>query len=134
MNRWALLTAPLAASLPNEGPPSLVLVPGTAIKCIRIVNGRFAFLAYTTPPHGWERYETDEDLPAFTDKGTEARANRRATLRPGKPRMGATAATRRLVCKVREDQHRHVELSAESAGLTVSEHVRRALIADGMPE
>ncbi len=109
------------------------LPAGLSIKSVRLdQNGVYLF--WVNFSGEWVSASTTEDLPAFTDKGTEARAKRRATLRPGKPRMGATAATRRLVCKVREDQHKHVELSAESAGLTVSERVRRALIADGMPE
>lgn len=130
MSHYARLITSLVLELP--GAQKLRLNEGTQIKRVMCVADGYAFQALVGGR--WCPLLTDADLPALTDKGSAARQKRRATLRPGKPRMGATAATRRLVCKVREDQHAHVERCAEQTGLTVSEHVRRALIADGMPE
>lgn len=133
MSHYARLVSPLKVYGRAQLAP-VELPIGTAIKGVLVFDEGYTFAARIG--RLWVMCQTAEDLPAFTDKGREHREAHRAnsTLRRGRPRVSSTAATKRLVCKVTDEQHDYVERCAAQLDITVSEHVRRALISDGMPE
>ncbi len=105
---------------------------GLLIKNVTCVDDGYRFMI-SRDGEAWEPASTSEDLPAFTDKGSEARA-KRSTLRRGKPRMSATVLNRRLVCKVTDEQAAAVEAIAVKEATNVPGLIRKALIERGMPE
>lgn len=123
MSHYARLLEPLAD-----------LPAGTAIRRVELTDAGYVFEALE--PNGkWSVRGTTADLPALTDKGRDARAKRaNGALRQGRPRVSAEPSTKRLVCKVTEQQHAAVEAIAVKEETNVPGLIRKALIERGMPE
>lgn len=128
--RYAKLTEPLKCQI-HAG--TVTLPAGTEIKNVSIVDGLFTFDAHVRVTGAWVRASFSGDLPAFTDRGSAART-RRATLKPGRPRVSSATLTQRLVCKVTDEQAAAVEVIAEKEATNVPGLIRKALIERGMPE
>lgn len=113
---------------------STFLPPETEIKKVRVEDGAFTFEALIE--HGWCTVTTDEDLPAYTDRGRAQRTllpSSTPTLKPGRPVRGVTVATRRLGVPLSAHQAAYVKMKADNIDESAAEYVRRLLIADGMP-
>lgn len=117
----------------------------TEIKCVKIVDGEFRFEArvflsnFVERPDvrtrfgSWLVLATDEDLPAFTDKGSAHRARRvQATLQRGRP-AGGEEPVKPVAVRLSTVQRLFVERRATRKKTTVSEYIRTLLEADGMP-
>ncbi len=135
MSHYAKLIAPLKANtvVTRE---CITLEVNTPIKGVSLNNGVYTFeaaLHVGKRSSGWVIFRTQDDLPAFTDKGSAQRAAP-ATLRPGRPTGSSSKATRRLVCKVTDEQATAVEAIAEKEETNVPGLIRKALIERGMPE
>lgn len=100
----------------------------TEIKNVKCVDGGYRFDALIAG--AWVSVLTTEDLPAFTDKG---RAQRGATLKPGRPQEGSEPMAGLLAVRVSIEQRDYVRAKASIDGIEVSEYLRGLLIADGMP-
>ncbi len=124
----------------------VVVSVDTEIKKVRVVDGGFQFEArmiFQTPAlreaghsgvSGWLVLGTPEDLPAFTDKGRAHRARQKhATLAPGRPLEGDEPTVKPVAFRPTAAQRAWVEHQAARKELTVSEYVREALHAKGMP-
>lgn len=107
---------------------------GTEIKNVEVFNEGYSFDARVGG--GWVRCQTNEDLPAFTDKGSAHREEyaKSLSLRVGRPMRGESPMSERLVCKVSPVQQKWVLQTAAAHDTSVSEFVRKALISSGMPE
>lgn len=124
MSHYAKLIRPLP--IDNTGiRGGHVLSVGTSIKGVEIVAGDFVFQALGT--NGWIVCVTSEDLPAFTDKGSEHREHR-ATMRPGRPTVGEGPSTKRVVCKVTPDEFERVKRDAAQKGHPSASAYVRALL------
>lgn len=116
----------------------VTLAVDTEIKRVKVVEGGFRFEAHSLIGNGrdrvWLVLETDEDLPAFTDKGRAHRARQvHATLQPGRPLTGEEHVVRPIAFRPTSTQRKWIERRATRKQLTVSEYVRSCLEADGMP-
>ncbi len=109
----------------------------TEIKRVKIVDGSiYQFEAFLNlgDVRAWVLLETEEDLPAFTDKGRAHRARQKhATLAPGRPLEGEEHVVRPVAVRVSATQRQWVARKAARKHLTVSEYLRGLLEADGMP-
>lgn len=140
VSNYAKLVAPMDATVKKSG-ERMTLAVGVQIKGVFSFDDGYTFAALLRAPYApkasWVMFQTEQDLPGFTDAGRahrEAHRDRMTTLQQGRPRRSAKPSSRRLVCKVTDAQADYVERCAEQLDISVSEHVRRALIADGMPE
>jgi hypothetical protein len=109
---------------------------GTQIKSVTLQSGRFLFQAYVLfgGGKGWIVLTTEEDLPAFTDKGREYRKRRiHATLHPGRPLIGEEHAVTPIAVRVSDAQKDWVKHRADQKKMAVSEYIRSLLVEEGMP-
>jgi hypothetical protein len=140
MSHYAQIVKPLKVFAPNAElvhPGGLQLAIGTQIKSVKLDGGVYTFkvLASGSPDEGpWFDVYTDEDLPAFTDKGSSHRARKvSATLRPGRPLASVEPAVRPIAFRPTAKQRAWIERTAARKLMTVSEYIRARLEADGMP-
>lgn len=121
--------------------PLLGVPAGTPVKDIRLgADGSYTFLAYLPRDRlqeakRWRQCRTDNDLPAFTDKGTAHReAHSRSVGARGRPRKSGKASSARVVLLLTDEQRDYLA-SIVSAPDTVQDLVRQTLIAHiGMPK
>ena len=137
MSHYARLIKPLTA-VTTATREAVELPIDTEVKRVNVTEGGYAFQALYYArgmfggARGWLVLETDEDLPAFTDKGRAARAERRPRGRPPRGKA-STASVQPVAVRLDEMQRAWVRARAESQHLTVSEYIRNLLTADGLP-
>jgi hypothetical protein len=112
----------------------LLLAVGTAIRNVRLdYKHEYGFEAQLPVGRGWIEVITDEDLPAFTDKGSSHRARKvHATLQPGRPLTGEEHV-RAIAFRPTQEQSAWLQKRCVKHDLTMSEMIREALHKIGMP-
>lgn len=129
MSHYAKLVKQLHIALPGD---VLTLPIGTQIKRVRLQSGGvYAFDALLGGR--WSPLLVDADLPAFTDKGQEQRANgrKRPTLAKGRPKSNAPP-TQAGGLRMRHDQWAALDAGCDASETTRNEVIVGALILAGL--
>lgn len=106
--------------------------PGTGV-------GVYTFRARANSKSPWVECTTDEDLPAYTDRG---RAQRRhfpfghiGTMSRGRPRITTDGALSQIGVRLSDTQEDWLKKACRREGYgTISEYIRATLVSIGMPE
>lgn len=136
MSHFTRIVEPLKAWVQATAEP-VTLATDTEIKCVKIVDGsifRFQASMDLGDVRAWVVLETEEDLPAFTDKGRAHRARHiHATLQPGRPLTGEEHVVRPIAFRPTAAQRAWLQRHADKRDVTLSELVRLGLTKLGMP-
>lgn len=139
MSHYARLVEPLTVSVASTG-AKMALGIDTEIKRVRLVDGVYHFDAryhmhtLAQVVEGWIEVSTEEDLPAFTDKGRAHRERDvQPTLKPGRPVGGGAPTERAIAFRPTTAQREWLMKRAKKSKTTLSGLVRDALHSLGMP-
>lgn len=137
MSHYARTIKPLDAHTVATG-ERVTLGLDTPIKRVQLIDGVYHFEAHTLIGNGrdkvWLVLNTEEDLPAFTDKGAAHRAKpQHATLRKGRPLAGTENTVRPIAFRPTPAQREWIETMARRGDKSVSEWLRARLVDLGMP-